>query len=293
MKQITQILYIYAIFIIYCLFLFKKNWLSKLSKYISKHIDNWLKSQDRFAQITYCILIFIIVFIGAGIYLKKFYNFDSALLSYSGSIIGGTFTLLGVFLTIEHNNFLREQEQKLRDKERKEELAIQYKPYFLSPKFYTLHQSDLELDIFLQDICDKDGTIIDKEYIEYHKKREIIKSENTGRGEAIIEKITINPICNTNEINLSIQDYQKIIFPSEFLCIPIHITIYNLKELKGIGGFYRYEVIINFTDLFLQEHYEKKFCIDFISINPSKEEGNIEFDENGEVITELIIQIGT
>lgn len=215
------------------------------------------------------------------------------IVGYGGSILGGFLTLYGVWWTIkEQKRDLKEQQKRI-EQQRKKDLTIQYKPYFLSPKFYTLHQSDLESDIFSQDICDKDGTIIDKEYIEFHEKREIIKLENAGRGEAIIEKITINPIFSTNYINLSIQDYQEIIFPNEFLYIPIHITIHNLKKLKGMSSFYRYEVIINFTDLFLQEHYEKKFCIDFISINPSKEKGNIEFDENEEVITEFIIQIGT
>lgn len=52
-----------------------------------------------------------------------------AWIGFSGSLLGGIITLYVLWMTIEYQNKKREEDQKLHEQERKEELATQYKPY--------------------------------------------------------------------------------------------------------------------------------------------------------------------
>lgn len=75
-----------------------------------------------FALIISVFCIFLILTIP---YLFKL---QGDILSFSGAIIGGGLTLIGVYLTIDYNNKANKEQREQHDKERKEELAIQYKP---------------------------------------------------------------------------------------------------------------------------------------------------------------------
>lgn len=72
------------------------------------------------------VLAILLLFVG---YLYKVYldpNVDY--LAYAGAIVGGLFTVVGVTMTINYENDIRKEDQKRHDKERREDLAIQYKP---------------------------------------------------------------------------------------------------------------------------------------------------------------------
>lgn len=52
-------------------------------------------------------------------------------IGFYGSIIGGVLTVLGVWWTLDEQNKQREKDKVIRDQERKEELAIKYKPFLV------------------------------------------------------------------------------------------------------------------------------------------------------------------
>lgn len=75
------------------------------------------------------IMSFILIFVGNHIYHLGYIN--ESQLGYAGAIIGGSMTLIGVWWTIKEQKLdLKEQQERL-DRQRREDLAIQYKPILL------------------------------------------------------------------------------------------------------------------------------------------------------------------
>ena len=91
-----------------------------------------------------------------------------AWISFFGAIIGGSLTLFGVWWTIIEQQKSRKEDQRIHDLERKEELAIQYKP-MLSLNF-------------------NNGLLVDS-VIKNSVLMLMFSLENIGRGEAVNCKI--------------------------------------------------------------------------------------------------------
>lgn len=114
-------------------------------------------------------------------------NIGFQLLSYSGSIIGGFFTLYGVWWTIIDQN-----------KKRKEELAIHYKPILM-----------FELDTNITN-NDSQGIFT-------------IKVNNSGRGEALVNKDSLSVKIKNLEIYSNNGEFSCDIISPNFplkICIP-------------------------------------------------------------------------
>lgn len=125
-------------------------------------------------------------------------NIGLELVGYFGSILGGFFTLYGVWWTITDQNSKKEVDLKLRDKERKENLAIQYKPMLIVKRI-----------LYDKTICIKKDSLSEYQIPEYQIIQHIhdpkytpkLKSPclllntliaNKGRGEALNIKIKPN-----------------------------------------------------------------------------------------------------
>lgn len=110
MKDFVTILLCYSIFILYILFLFETEIYMKIRKKIKQNY-----------KILY-LFLFLIFFVVLLLYIGYVYispiSINGDFLSYSGAIIGGALTLVGVWWTIGNQ-----------EKQRREDLAIQYKPY--------------------------------------------------------------------------------------------------------------------------------------------------------------------
>lgn len=89
--------------------------------------ENW----KMLAIATTIVILFPIIILTPSKYGTIPYDTGIAIVSYGGSILGGFLTLYGVWWTIlEQKRDLKEQQKKL-DEQRREDLAIQYKPIFL------------------------------------------------------------------------------------------------------------------------------------------------------------------
>ena len=109
-------------------------------------------------------------------------NYD-AWVGYYGAIIGGALTLGGVWWTIKEQN-----------RQRKEDLRIQYKPRFVPSSIDSRNNSKTNIDIY------------EETYLYYPIK-------NTGRGELIIKDILIhsdNFILDDSYTDLQIQPNESI-----------------------------------------------------------------------------------
>ena len=104
-------------------------------------------------------------------------------MAYAGAIVGGLFTVVGVTMTINYENDIRKEDQLRHDQERKEELAIQYKPMIIL-KSAEVITNDQEIPDFINDLYEFS---INTEKIENsHERRFLINLENVGFGEAYI-----------------------------------------------------------------------------------------------------------
>lgn len=121
---VNNFITITLLIILFLIFAFRK----KITHIIMKKVpDNYLMVLALF------IICLVLVYFGFDIYHRNLINGDQ--LSYMGAIIGGGITLFGVYATIDHTNHLRKEDQLRHDQERREDLAIQYKP-IISIKSY-------------------------------------------------------------------------------------------------------------------------------------------------------------
>ncbi|MEF9966887.1 MAG: hypothetical protein RR766_00120 [Longicatena sp.] len=127
-------------------------------------------------------------------------------LGFTGGVIGGTLTLFGVSITLREQNKLRNLDEEKRDNERKELLAIQYKPMLSSSK--SLSPIDLKIknhDKITNIICFGSNEI--ERSVNDCNKGFHFKIYNKGRGEAYITKIT--PHIESNVPTLEIIEPPK------------------------------------------------------------------------------------
>lgn len=106
--------------------------------YINKLIENIEKNDptltDVFFLIVFTIYMTLLLAYLSGTLLRNVSIFpkvgtQDGWLSLWGALGGGAMTILGVWYTIRKQNEVQEENNKLHEIERKEELAIQYKPY--------------------------------------------------------------------------------------------------------------------------------------------------------------------
>lgn len=170
------------------------------------------------------IFVMVIFIILAPWLIKAFFEDYLAILSYSGSILGGVLTLIGVIITIEYNK-----------KEKKEELELQYFPVLAYNIIeYSEHigeQKEIVLLFNNSKFNDCD--------LSYGNK--LIEIVNVGRGEIRDLSINIREVSTfhtktINEINYYILNEDEIKF------VPINGKIYfsvgipKLDDLKEIDN---------------------------------------------------------
>lgn len=159
----------------------------------------WNSFAPAFVVISFCI---ILTMLGLMLHRKKLIS-DNEML-FLGSIIGGGITLLGVIMTIDHNNRINNKQRELHNKERKEDMEIMYQP-IISARIIDYKEVNIlsnELTILFNHPYFDDT---DLETVPY-----MIELKNTGRGEinsyhAIIEDIFIvhSPFDPENELDFS------------------------------------------------------------------------------------------
>lgn len=220
---------------LFLIFIFRK----KITDIIMKKVpDNYLMVLALF------IICFVFVYYGFDFYHRNIINGDQ--LSYMGSIIGGGITLFGVYATIDHTNHLRKEDQKRHNQERKENLALQYKPYIS-----LLPQKELE-----------DRGINIKDCVKYDAKSNKYKFEliyqNIGYGEA--ENLTIQIYSANKKIYVSQKNCVSI-FPDALLH-RLQISTNSCGTSHNTKKYF--EVLFIYNDSFSMYQYEKHYQIRYI-----------------------------
>lgn len=172
-------------------------------------------------------------------------NFDGNQLTYIGSIIGGGITLLGVYLTINHENRIRKEDQLRHDQERREDLAIQYKPFISIVPQSTLKDRNIDINDFI------------KHNLKTHEYSFKITYQNIGRGEA--DNFRIKVICGKTKIYEYKDNVVTIFSDNLFHRFHFFINDENIKLKKEN----KLEVIFFYTDSFNMYHYEIHYQIKF------------------------------
>lgn len=206
-------------------------------------------------SITSILLVLFPLFIEAFIDLESDYwaivrEHKDSWISYYGAIIGGGLTLFGVWWTItENKKDLKEQQNRL-DEQRKEDLAIQYKPYLILTQ-----NKKIDLNAYDIFIMTNNNT---------HPLNETVILKNIGRGEAIINDIQIKvnkePIAELLKIKTAVETSYVNSNITTALTISISADFYSLeKERPDIDC----DIIIKYTDLFEKYYYTETINISF------------------------------
>ena len=261
-------------------------WLFLLITFLSLYyfiIQKWFETNNE--KVLYILLIVTIIFsppfVWYTVSLKSSFGFIlpehiDAWIGFYGAVIGGSLTLFGVWWTITDQKKIREDDQELRDKERKENLAIEYKPHFSSPT---------KVKISSQNFNDED--IYSNSAISISQKITLL---NCGRGEAVIKKISSEAwYVNTNDICIFYTKNKDEIFPEEELEVNFKFDIYNFIRLLEKDFHYTYVYTIIYTDLFDQYEYKKDIFINIKKEYYSLSE-DVEWDDSL-ISTELTITI--
>lgn len=214
--------------------------------------------KDLFDSFLFILLFFIILlficFATWSIYAVLILN-DINILSFWGSIIGGSMTLFGVWWTL-----------KRQEKIRKEDLAVQYKPYLLSPTSSVLRIED----IYSLGIEKGNKTFLNK----------VLHLQNNGRGEAIINDIKV--ICQRDllhSVKIETNIKTSYINTKEQLELIINMQITNIDELIDSKEDIHYIIKVFYTDLFAINNYNKNIEIELATnqyaANPDPSESEI------------------
>lgn len=202
----------------------------------------FFKEHKKIIQISLVFLIIAIIFPIVILYPTK-YGFIThkdglEIVGYGGSVLGGFFTLFGVWWTIADNK-----------KQKMEEFSIQYRPYIS-----LLPQKELE-----------DRGINIKNCVKYNAKNNKYKFEfiyqNIGYGEA-------------KSLIIQIYSGDKKIYDSQKNCVSIFpdALLHRLQiSTNGYGTFSNkreyFEVLFIYNDSFSMYQYEKHYQISYIIEN--------------------------
>ena len=153
---------------------------------------------------------------------------------FLGTIIGGSITLFGVWWTIDNQK-----------KQRRIDLAIQYRPFFRPIVPMKIDGNSFEENAF-------PSNSTEHSFETNYTKDIIVKIKNSGRGEAIIKDITNDiSISQTDKIRVRVNnDLNDCIFPKQYFKLELNITIYDYKCLKSSDMYYDFPITIEYTDFF-------------------------------------------
>ena len=238
---------------------------------IIKKIFELLNKIPTYMIIAITVFIFCLVFtyIGFQFYHINLINGDQ--LGYMGAIFGGGITLLGIYLTIHHENLIRKQEQQQRDKERKEDLVIQYQPVLdmIDEALFILSNQGSEIRIHESKLIN----ILEYTNNEIRMKSDI-KIKNVGRGEA--KNVSISSSFSTNDLN---QNDSIELTPKFIDIIPMgrNIQVSSLlcfknifKDTKKVNGIQtcnikkmNVEYVLTYTDLYTLKNFKSVFYCEY------------------------------
>ena len=184
------------------------------------------------------------------------------------SLAGGALTLCGVRWTIIHSN-----EQKI------EELSIQFKPYL---KFNNAPVAIQDDDIFIE--------MGNNDYLPMS-----IELKNIGRGEANISSIEIRPIDDLPKSMITIKYIlsEEHIIKDEITKLDLKIYSNKLYSIVSDKIKIKDEIIVNYTDLYKKNMYQKNFELIFqnITYTPSPDPFHPDSYYNNEILETYVIEI--
>lgn len=158
-----------------------------------KKIIDWLPNELAIIIILFCICGPLILI---GFHSYHIGDINDAQLGYFGSIMGGGITLLGVIMTIDHNNSINKEQQKRYDSERKEELELMYQP-ILSANIVSdnsLYKLSSEIHLMFNHPCFNDTNL--------DTINQVIELKNVGRGEIKDINATIREVQDISNSNI-------------------------------------------------------------------------------------------
>lgn len=239
--------------------------ITKLLKTIKQSI-----TQNKLLKIIICLIGFIVIFIlmlmissfainwlvntpnpfGLGFIDES--NKDTWI-NFFGAIIGGITTLAGVWLTIREERKNSLEQQKRLELQRREDLAIQYKPYLELTNPITLRNEDIYYSYSTyNDIFDLNETLYLK---------------NIGRGEAIITSIYVsNQINETDLINIQANLDCDYINKNKSATLNIRIRTTDFEPIFNSKTNNEYTLNIVYSDLLKFYKYTKSIKIKFNTV---------------------------
>lgn len=202
-------------------------------------------------------------------FLKLDENSYGDILAYSGAVLGGLLTLIGVYVTIENNK-----------KERQEELELQYAPSLLLDiiKYQEVVGEQKEIGIV---ISNENFIDCNMEYGNY-----LIKLTNVGRGEIRDLSIGVKDIkLWSSSVNVKKEEIESYILTPEIIqFIPINGSVYlhigtsqYIDKVDKLNMILELSLEINFKGIFNKKDYKYglEFCLGVESYN-NKYNANID-----------------
>lgn len=241
---------------------------------------------DRFSPLLAMVLGGVIFFILVAFLIRSFINCEGDMFSYSGAVIGGGMTLFGVIITIMYQEIKLDEDREEKEKQHKEDLAIQYRPFLLPIKPIQIKGAELDYSPTSNPIKNEYGEVIEVDNQEVYEKVIYLKLKNNGRGEAIIKNISIDSLfSSTDNILLHYSQQPKDpIFPEQHFNLGLHIEVFDYNCIVSCDSYYDYIVTIEYTDFLGQNTYKQEIKLFF---------GNSFYDEETkqEDVTDFIISI--
>ena len=222
-----------------------------------------MKKHSKKTPTNYLIIFLAILLLFAGYLYKVYLDPNVDYLAYAGAIVGGLFTVVGVTMTINYENDIRKEDQLRHDQERKEELAIQYKPMIIL-KSAEVITNDQEIPDFINDLYEFS---INTEKIENsHERRFLINLENVGFGEAYITDGKIFSVDLDNDCtiirNIGNPSTLNTIIPNKNH-IFLGVSIYENIDLEKLPVFFNLKMYVVYRDLFHFYYYKKEVVFQF------------------------------
>lgn len=233
MIKFILIVLIYLIFFIIYLKIFGFHPIKRIYNKAYQKIDQ----QDPLKLAGFYVFILMILLIGIGVFYNSYYNLNSDILAYSGSVIASGFTLLSLFMTISFTSETRKRDQELHEKERKEELELQYRPML---NFEVMSDNTPIYGLCNDLFVNFDHPLFNNNNL--YTLNEIFKFTNVGRGEiqninlkAISYEIVNSPSLMGRDVNI-----KKIAIPetNNQNVIPINGSIYLMIYIPTIDEFF-------------------------------------------------------
>lgn len=219
------------------------------------------KKTKKYGIILFVLSLLVLAIIVVGYLIRNIANCEGDMFSYSGAVIGGGLTLVGVIITIMYQEKKSDEDKIDQEKQRNEDLAIQYKPYLSLLKPVNFGKEDIEIKFDEFSIINDEEFEHGKDYKEYRYIEMPLSIKNCGRGEAKIGKISINHewFVEDGEIKLSFYEpVLDIINPQESLYLTLRLWVYNYEKVVELEKSYSYEIIIEYTDFLNSFTYSKE-----------------------------------